>query len=329
MLEEILDATFPIWNEGLTRDGYARWNAAQMRTAWGKDHLHRFALLDDRGRWVASAKRYRLADAPRRGRRDDVRLWRGVHASGGARPRVRRRHHRTADRARARRRRGRRRAVLRNRRAVVPAARIRQTVPLDEVDVHVERKDGAPAMLVRAGDERDLPALAAMHDTRSSGVRFALRRDPPLIDYALSKKRLLAGLGHGAGPRAERQTEFFVAEEGVSAVAYVVLTVSAGGWTLEEAGDRDPAGARLGAILQVLLAREPSRPAPLIRAWWPPALTGAAAGPPGQPRPRARHLHAAADCEGRDPCAGRRGLLLEKRLLLMAEGLRLRAQDSA
>jgi hypothetical protein len=48
--------------------------------------------------------------------------------------------------------------------------------------------------------------------------------------------------------------------------------VNTGGWTLEEAGDRDPAGARLGAILQVLLAREPSRPAPLIRAWWPPAM---------------------------------------------------------
>src|SRR5207248_10084787 len=102
--------------------------------------------------------------------------------------------------------------------------------------------------------------------------RFALRRDPPLIEYSLSKKRLLAGLGLGAGPRGARQTEFFVAEEGASAVAYVVLTVSTGGWTLEEAGDRDPAGARLGAILQVLLAREPSRPAPLIRAWWPPAM---------------------------------------------------------
>ena len=58
ILEEVIDATFPIWNEGLTRDGYARWNAAQMRTSWGKDHLQRFALLDDRGRWVASAKRY-------------------------------------------------------------------------------------------------------------------------------------------------------------------------------------------------------------------------------------------------------------------------------
>jgi hypothetical protein len=37
-----------------------------------------------------------------------------------------------------------------------------------------------------------------------------------------------------------RQIEFFVAEEGASAVAYVVLNVNAHGWTLEEAGDRDP-----------------------------------------------------------------------------------------
>src|SRR5678815_1196048 len=58
ILEEILDATYPVWNEGLTRDAYARWNAAQLRTTWGVEHLRRFALLDDRGRWVASAKRY-------------------------------------------------------------------------------------------------------------------------------------------------------------------------------------------------------------------------------------------------------------------------------
>jgi hypothetical protein len=147
-----------------------------------------------------------------------------------------------------------------------------RTVPLDEVDVQVERRNGAPAMLVRSGEQRDLPALASMHATRSADVRFVLRRDPPLIEYALAKKRLLAGLSQGAGSRAQRQTEFFVAEEGASAVAYVLLTVSPSGWTLEEAGDRDPAGARLGAILQVLLAREPSRAAPLIRAWWPPGM---------------------------------------------------------
>ena len=55
----------------------------------------------------------------------------------------------------------------------------------------------------------------------------------------------------------------------ILAVAYLVLSVSKGGWTIEEAGDRDPAGARLGAMLQVLLAREPSERPKLIRAWWP------------------------------------------------------------
>jgi len=142
-------------------------------------------------------------------------------------------------------------------------------VPLDEVTVTVDRKKGgAPAMLVRAGEERDLAVVAAMHAVRSANVSFALRRDASLVHYALSKKRLLAGLG----PPGLRQVEFFVAEEGASAVAYVVLSENANGWTLEEAGDRDPVGARLGAMLQVLLAREPSHHTPLIRAWWPRAF---------------------------------------------------------
>ena len=107
-----------------------------------------------------------------------------------------------------------------------------------------------------------------MDRIRSGGARWALRRDESLIQYAIAKKRLLAGLG----PAGLRQVEFFVAEEGASAVAYVLLTVSHNGWTLEEAGDRDPAGARLGAMLQVLAAREPSRQRPLIRTWWPRAF---------------------------------------------------------
>ena len=120
-------------------------------------------------------------------------------------------------------------------------------------------------MLVRAGEERDLADVAGMHEVRSAGARFALRRSAAQVGYALARKRLLAGLG----PVGLRQVEFFVAEEGASAVAYALFSQNANGWTLEEAGDRDPAGARLGAMLQVLLAREPSRPAPLIRTWWP------------------------------------------------------------
>jgi GNAT superfamily N-acetyltransferase len=272
ILEEILDATHPVWNEGLTRNAYARWNAAQLRTTWGADHLRRFALLDARGRWVASAKRYLWPI-----RLDGVDgLMCGIGAvftrpeargHGYARTMIERLIEQSRGEG----------AVIAGLFSEIGEQFYERagfrTVALNEVDVQVERKDGAPAMLVRSGEVRDLPALAAMHATRSAGVRFALRRDPPLIEYALAKKRLFAGLGQGAGPRIHRQTEFFVAEEGASAVAYVVLTVSPAGWTLEEAGDRDPAGARLGAILQVLLAREPSHPAPLIRAWWPPAMS--------------------------------------------------------
>ena len=41
---------------------------------------------------------------------------------------------------------------------------------------------------------------------------------------------------------------------------------------IEEAGDRDPTGARLGAMLQVMLARYPSERLPEIRGWWPQSL---------------------------------------------------------
>jgi len=83
--------------------------------------------------------------------------------------------------------------------------------------------------------------------------------------YAITKKRLLAGLG-AAGAR---QLHFFIAEEGITAAAYVVVSIVGDNWTLEECGDRDPSGARVGAILQALIAREPVERRPTIRAWLP------------------------------------------------------------
>jgi len=265
LLERILDFTYPIWNEGLTRAAYGRWNGAQMRTPWGRDHLHRFALLDDGDRVLASAKRYRF-DARLEGR--DVRMA-GIGAVFTP-PEMRGHGHASELMAQLLER-------ERDEGTAIAALfseigegfyqrRGFSYVPIDEVDVEVQQKGGgAPAMLVRAGDDRDLPALAAMHDVRAGSAFFSLRRDVPLVHYVIAKKRLQAGLG----PPGLRQTEFFVAEEGASAVAYVVISVSAGGWTLEEAGDRDPAGARLGAILQVLLAREPSVRRPRITGWLP------------------------------------------------------------
>jgi GNAT superfamily N-acetyltransferase len=260
----ILDHTFPIWNEGLSRDAYGQWNEAQLRTEWGRARLHRFALLDESGGLLASAKRYRF----------DVRVHGRVGAMCGigavfTPPDRRGRGYasRLIEMLLAQEQRdGVLMATLFSEIGTAFYERLGfAPVPIDEVSLVVKRKGGAPAMLVRAGDDRDLATIAAMHDTRSSGARFALQRDRALVQYALSKKRLLAGLG----PTGARQIEFFVAEEGASAVAYVLLHESRHGWTLEEAGDRDPAGARLGAILQTLLAREPHRPAPIIRTWWP------------------------------------------------------------
>jgi GNAT superfamily N-acetyltransferase len=267
LLEQILDHSFPIWNEGLTRPAYAQWNAAQLKTPWGRQHLQRFALVSDEGELLASAKRYRY----------DVRVdgrdgWMSGIGAVLTPPSLRGRGYAGALIERLLEQERADGALFASLFSEIGAPFYERLgfneVPLDEVTVRVKRKDGAPAMLVRAGEERDLPALAAMHDVRAAGARFALRRSPSMIAYALAKKRLLAGLG----PAGLRQLEFFVAEEGASAVAYVVLSVNANGWSLEEAGDRDPAGARLGGMLQVLVAREPSRPAPFIRAWWPRAF---------------------------------------------------------
>jgi GNAT superfamily N-acetyltransferase len=267
LLDRIFDHTFPLWNEGLTRAAYQQWNVAQLATPWGSRRLHRFALVDEHGRLLASAKRYV----------HDIRLdgrdgWMAGIGAVFTPVEARGRGHATRliesliDRERAA---GALVAGLFSEIGTGFYERLGfRPVPLDEVTVTVDRRDGSPAMLVRSGEERDLPLVAAMHARRSAGVRFALRRDAGVVHYALSKKRLLAGLG----PPGLRQVEFFVAEEGMTAVAYVVLSENANGWTLEEAGDRDPAAARIGAMLQVLMAREPAHRTPLIRAWWPRAM---------------------------------------------------------
>jgi predicted N-acetyltransferase YhbS len=267
LLEEILDGTFPLWNDGLTRRAFGRWNRAQLRTPWGRDRLHRFALLDGAGRLLASAKRYRF-DVRLDGRSAVMCGIGALHTPPELRGRGHARELIEGLLAREREE----GVVLASLFSEIGETYYRRlgfsAIPLQEVTVEVVPKGGAPAMLVRAGDERDYPAIAAMHDARAASARLALRRDPPLIQYAISKRRLFTGLSRAGS----RHTEFFVVEEGASAVAYVVLTESPGGWTFEEAGDRDPAGARLGAMLQVLLAREPSRRPPLIRAWWPHAF---------------------------------------------------------
>ena len=267
LLERVLDLTFPVWHEGLTRQAYSRWNAVQVRMPWARPRLRRFALLDDAGGLLASLKRYRY----------DVRLdgrdgWMCGLGAVFTQPDRRGRGHASeliGHVLESERREGALLAGLFSEIGPAFYGRLGFTaVALPEYTVRITRKHGSPAMLVRAGDERDLPDIAAMHTARATAARFALRRDPAAIRFALGRKRTFAGLS----TPGTRQVEFFVAEEGSSAVAYIILSMNQYGWTLEEAGDRDPAGARLGAMLQVLIARDPARDHPLIRAWWPRAL---------------------------------------------------------
>jgi hypothetical protein len=134
--------------------------------------------------------------------------------------------------------------------------------------------------MVRGGEARDLAAIVAMGRSRAESFRFHLDRDIDWVQYAITSKRLLAGLGSANA----RQLHFFIAEEGITAAAYVILSVVGAWWTLEECGDRDVSGARVGALLQALIAREPTERRPTIRGWlpagfMPPQVTIASATP--------------------------------------------------
>lgn len=267
ILEQVLDDTFAVWHDGLSRERYGKQWAAQLKTPWGSAHLDRVALLDG-PHVVSSAKRYDLS------LRLDGRIRRvlgigavftapGYRGRGSARELL----SRLIETAMTE---GQEFAMLFS--EIAPAFYERLDfvpVPLLEWRIEVDRKrGGAPAMLVRSGDEKDLHNIVEMSASRAEGARLALDRSEDFIRFNITRKRLLSGLG----PSGLRDTEFLVVEEGHQAVAYLVCTAHEGRWMIEDAGDRDPAGARLGAMLQVMLARYPSERLPEIRGWWPQAL---------------------------------------------------------
>jgi GNAT superfamily N-acetyltransferase len=264
VLEQVLDDTYALWSDGLSRPHYGKFWAAQLKTAWGKSHLDRVALVDG-PHVMCSAKRYDMS------LRLDGRIRRvlGIGAvftppahrgRGFARELITR----LLDTAVAE---GHEFAMLFS--EIDPAFYERLDfvpVPLLETTFEVDQKrGGAPAMLVRSGDDKDLPSIVEMTASRAAASRLALDRSEEFVRYAITKKRLRSGLA----PIGQRNTEFLVVEEGYQAVAYLVSTEENGRWMIEECGDRDPAGARLGAMLQVMLARLPGERLPEIKGWWP------------------------------------------------------------
>ena len=265
ILDRILEETYTIWHEGLTPRAYGRFYAAQLATPWGRTHLRRFALVDGED-VLASAKLYRL-DAILDGEPIQVAGIGAVFTSASARRRGAASElvERLLERAAAD---GAGLALLFSEIGPGFYARLGfEAIPIADRQLRVTESTryGAPMTMVRAGDDRDLADIVAQGRIRSEPYRFHLSRDRDQVHFAIAKKRLLAGFDV-AGARA---LHFFIAEEGASAVAYVVISVAGHEWTLEEAGDRDPTGARAGAILQALIAREPAERRPSIKAWLP------------------------------------------------------------
>ena len=264
ILEQVLNDTFPLWNDGLSRQNYAKQWAAQLKTPWGQSHLDRVALVDG-PHVMASAKRYDLS------LRIDGRIRRALgigavftapaHRGRGCARELLTRLLDTAVTD------GQEFAVLFS--EISPAFYEQLDfvpVPLLESTFEVDRKrGGAPAMLVRSGDEKDLPAIAEMSAARSITARLGVDRSEDFIRFGITRRRLASGLA----PIGMRNTEFLVVEEGHQAAAYLVSTEQDGRWMIEDAGDRDPSGARLGAMLQVMLARHPGERLPEIKGWWP------------------------------------------------------------
>jgi GNAT superfamily N-acetyltransferase len=267
VLEQVLDDTHPLWSDGLSREHYAKSWAAQLKTPWGQQHLDRVALVDG-PHVLSSAKRYDLS------LRLDGRIRRvlGIGAVFTAPA------HRGRGCARELLTRMLDTAVTEGQEFAMLFSEIAPAfyeqldfvpVPLVETTLEVDQKrGGAPAILVRSGDDKDLPSIAEMCARRSADARLALDRSEDFIRFNVTRKRLHSGLA----PAGHRTTEFLVAEEGHQAVAYLLSTEEDGRWMIEDAGDRDPSGARLGAMLQVMLARYPSERLPEIKCWWPKTL---------------------------------------------------------
>ena len=265
ILDRILDDTHHIWHDGLTRQAYGQFYAAQVATPWGKTHLRRLALVEG-DKVLASAKLYRF-DAVLDRQPIQVAGIGAVFTSPDSRGRGAARDllERLLERAAAD---GADLALLFSEIGPDYYARLGfAAIPTSQVTLRVTESTryGAPMTMVRGGDDRDLKDIVAMGATRAEPYRFHLIRDRDLVHFAIARKRLLAGLT----PSGARALHFFIAEEGASAAAYVVISVHGNEWTIEEAGDRDPTGARLGAILQALIAREPAEKRPSIRAWLP------------------------------------------------------------
>jgi hypothetical protein len=260
LLDRVLASRRQSANSGLSPRACGTLHAAQMKTTWGRQRQRTLALTDG-DEILASAEQYDLT-----GVFDGqaVRIC-GIGSLQSDRGHARQLVDRVIGAAA---RQSAEIAVLFSDTAVDDEiGETFESLQFTDVTLGVAQapRHGAPMTMVRGGEQRDLAAIVAMGRARAEPFRFHLDRDVDFVQYAITSKRLLAGLGAAN----VRQLHFFIAEEGITAAAYVILSVVGGCWTLEECGDRDVSGARVGALLQALIAREPMERRPTIRGWLP------------------------------------------------------------
>jgi hypothetical protein len=269
LLERIVATTSPAARHGLSHKAFLTFEAAQTQTAWARTHQRRFALVEG-GHVLAHTVRYDLTGLL--DQRPAAICALGAvfgspgHADAGAYADVlieQLLKDATADGADL--------ALLTTSpEAMSTRLAYFEAVPAADVELTVAEssRHGAPMTTVRGGADRDLAAIVEMGRVRAGEFRFHLDRDVDFVKHVITRRRLLAGLA----PSSVRQLEFVIAEEGITAAAYVVISVFGGTWTIEECGDRDASGARVGALLQALIARAPIEARPVIRGWLPPGF---------------------------------------------------------
>ena len=242
-----------------------KYNRAQLSTPWGIACLRRVALVDG-GRLLATAKRYDLTSSL------DGHVTKMMGLGAVFTPEAARGHGHAGELLRlmleAAAGEGFGLALLFS--EIDPRYYEHlgfRRLPVNQVALSVRSgsRPGPPMIPMRSGDFGDLASVVEMNATQVAGCRFALVRDSEHVRHAIIKKRLLAA----CGTPGHRKVEFFVVEEGGRAAAYVVLLEVGNHVMITECGDRDPSGARVGAMLQAVVARDPLKPIRL-RAWLPP-----------------------------------------------------------
>ena len=218
ILQHIIARAPLVADGGLSREAFVKYDAAQAKTPWALRHRRRFALMQA-DEVLASAERYDLTGRLDRqllticgiaavldnGADDDGRSYAGVLVEQLLEDAARD----GADLA----------LLFRTAAPSSPVPDGFEVVPTTDVELTVTESSryGAPMTLVRGGEDRDLGAIVSMGHTRADPFRFHIDRDVDLIKHALTRKRLLAGLGCAG----VRQLEFVIAEEGITAAAYI------------------------------------------------------------------------------------------------------------